>query len=129
MGNVADNATDAAKTAASFSDGKTYVTYTKVNPKTGEVYSGRASGYGTPEEVVANRDRNHHMNEKGFEKAKLDKSSTNPDAIRGREQQLIELNGGAKSQGGSSGNAINGISPTNPKRQRYEDARRKDFAQ
>ncbi len=129
VGNVADNATDAAKTAASFSDGKTYVTYTKVNPKTGEVYSGRASGYGTPEEVVANRDRNHHMNEKGFEKAKLDMYSTNPDAIRGREQQLIELNGGAKSQGGSSGNAINGISPTNPKRQRYEDARRKEFGQ
>ena len=129
VGNVADNATDVAKTAAAFSDGKTYVTYTKVNPKTGEVYSGRASGYGTPEEVVANRDRNHHMNEKGFEKAKLDRFSTNPDAIRGREQQLIELNGGAKSQGGSSGNAINGISPTNPKRQRYEDARRKEFGQ
>ncbi len=31
----------------------------------------------------------NHMNEKGFEKAKLDKYSTNPDAIRGREQQLI----------------------------------------
>lgn len=52
-----------------------------------------------------------------------------PDAIRGREQQPIELNGGAKSQGGASGNAINGISPTNPKRQRYEDARRKEFGQ
>ena len=48
VGNVADNATDAAKTAASFVDGKTYVTYTKVNPKTGEVYSGRASEYGPP---------------------------------------------------------------------------------
>ena len=127
--NAADNATDATKAAASVSDGKVYVTYTKVNPKTGEVYSGRASGNGTPEEVVANRDRNHHMNEKGFEKAKLDKSSTNSDAIRGREQQLIELNGGAKSQGGSSGNAINGVSPTNPNKQRYEDARRKEFGQ
>lgn len=80
----------------------------------GEVYSGRASGYGTPEEVFTNRNRNHHMNEKGFEKTKLDRFSTNPDAIRGREQQLIELNG---------------ISPTNPKRQRYEDARRKEFGQ
>ena len=127
--NAADNAADAAKAAASVSDGKVYVTYTKVNPKTGEVYSGRASGYGTPEEVVTNRDRNHHMNEKGFEKAKLDRFSTNSDAIRGREQQLIELHGGAKSQGGSSGNAINGVSPTNPNRQRYEDARRKEFGQ
>ena len=86
VGNIADNATDAAKTAASFFDGKTYVTYTKVNPKTDEVYSGRAIGYGTPKEVVANRDRKHHMNEKGFEKAKLDRFSTNPDAFRGREQ-------------------------------------------
>lgn len=37
------------------------------------------------------------------------------DAIRGREQQLIDMHGGAKSQGGTSGNAINGISPNNPK--------------
>ena len=125
--NTTDNAADAAKAAASVSDGKVYVTYTKVNPKTGEVYSGRASGYGTPKEVVANRDRNHHMNEKGFEPAELDRFSTNSDAIRGREQQLIELNGGAKSQGGSSGNAINGVSLTNPNKQRYEDARRKEF--
>ena len=112
--NAADKATDATKAAASVSDGKVYVTYTKVNPKTGEVYSGRASGNGTPKEVVAKRDRNHHMNEKGFEPAELDRFSTNSDAIRGREQQPIELNGGAKSQGGSSGNAINGVSPTNP---------------
>ena len=28
-----------------------------------------------------------------------------------------------------SGNAINEISPTNPKRQRYEDARRREFEQ
>ena len=125
--NTTDNAADAAKAAASVSDGKVYVTYTKVNPKTGEVYSGRASGYGTPKEVLANRDRNHHMNEKGFEPAELDRFSTNSDAIRGREQQLIELNGGARSQGGSSGNAINGVSPTNPNKQRYEDARRKEF--
>ncbi len=125
--NTTDNAADAAKAAASVSDGKVYVTYTKVNPKTGEVYSGRASGYGTPKEVLANRDRNHHMNEKGFEPAELDRFSTNSDAIRGREQQLIELNGGARSQGGSSGNAINGVSLTNPNKQRYEDARRKEF--
>ena len=55
------------------------------------------------------------MNDKGFGPAALDKSSTNKDAIRGREQQLIDSNGGAKSQRGTSGNAINGISPNNKK--------------
>lgn len=129
MVNAADDVADAAKAAASVSNGKTYVTYTKVNPKTGEVYSGRASGYGTPDEIVANRDRNHHMNEKGFEKAQLDRYSTSYDAIRGREQYLIDLNGGAKSQGGTSGNAINGISPTNTNKQKYEEASRKEFGQ
>lgn len=39
----------------------------------------------------------------------LDRSSTSYNAIRGREQQLIELNGGAKSTGGTSRNMINGI--------------------
>ena len=67
------------------------------------------------------------MNEKGFDKAVVDKSSTNSDAIRGREQYLIELNGGAKSQKGTSGNSINGISPTNPNKQRYEDERKRVF--
>ena len=127
--NAADDVANAAKAAASVSNGKAYVTYTKVNPKTGEVYSGRASGYGTPDEIVANRDRNHHMNEKGFEAAQLDIYSTSYDAIRGREQYLIDLNGGAKSQGGTSGNAINGISPTNPNKQKYEEASRKEFGQ
>lgn len=107
--------------------GKTYQTYTKVNPDTGEVYSGRTSGTGTPEENVANRDAGHHMNDKGFGPAQLDKSSANPDAIRGREQQLIEANGGAKSSGGTSGNEINGISPSNAKRPIYINAANKEF--
>lgn len=55
------------------------------------------------------------MNEKGFGPAQLDKSSTDYNAIRGREQMLIEANGGAKSVGGTSGNAINGIGPNNKK--------------
>src|SRR5262249_32638042 len=77
---------------------KSHQTYTKTNSKTGEVYSGRTSGKGTAEENVAARDANHHMDEKGFGEAQLDKSSTNADAIRGREQQLIQQNGGAQSQ-------------------------------
>jgi RHS repeat-associated protein len=93
---------------------KTYQTYTKTNPETGKVYSGRTSGANTPEANVAARDQNHHMNEQGYGPAQVDKSSSSPDAIRGREQQLIEANGGAQSEGGTSGNAINGISPRNP---------------
>ncbi|MBN2423416.1 MAG: hypothetical protein JXR46_01440 [Calditrichaceae bacterium] len=63
----------------------------------------------------------------GYGPAKLDKSSSNPDAIRGREQQLIESNGGAKSQNGTSGNKINGVSPNNPNNQKYLYEANKDF--
>ena len=101
---------------------KTYQTYTKTNPETGKTYSGRTSGTRTPEQNVAARDQGHHMNEQGYGQAELDKSSTNAAAIRGRVQQLIENNGGAQSQGGTSGNAINGISETNPNGQAYRSA-------
>jgi len=102
-------------------------TYTKEHPETGEVYSGQTSGKGTPEENVAARDGGHHKNADGFGPAKLDKSSKSSDAIRGREQQLIEHNGGAKSVNGTSGNAINGISAKNPKMQQYINAATKAF--
>ena len=105
---------------------KTFETYTKEHPS-GEVYSGRTSGKAGPEQNVANRDANHHMNAKGFGKATLDKSSTNKNAIRGREQQLIDKNGGAKSTGGTSGNAINGISDKNPNKAKYIEAAKKEF--
>ena len=85
----------------------------------GKPYSGRTSGTKTPEQNVAARDLGHHMNEKGYGPAELDKSSTNPAAIRGREDQNIELNGGAQSAGGTSGNAIRGISPANPNKAAY----------
>jgi hypothetical protein len=101
---------------------RTYQTYTKTNPDNGKVYSGRTSGFGTPDENVAARDRNHHMNEQGYGPAELDLSSLNNLAIRGREQQLIDANGGACSTGGTSGNAINGVSPSNPRGQDYADA-------
>jgi hypothetical protein len=67
------------------------------------------------------------MNDKGYGPARLDKSSKNSDAIRGREQQQIDKNGGAKSQGGTSGNQNNGISPNNAKRDQYLDASKKEF--
>lgn len=57
----------------------------------------------------------------------LDKSSANKEAIRGREQELVDAHGGAQSMGGTSGNAINGIRPGNPKRDQYLEASRKEF--
>ncbi len=79
---------------------RTYQTYTKTNLSTGEVYTGRTSGFGTALQNVERRDLNHHKNKEGFGPAVLDVSSTNKAAIRGREQQLIEANGGAQSMGG-----------------------------
>ena len=106
---------------------KTYQTYIKTNPTTGEVYSGRTSGTGTPAENVRQRDSHHHMNDKGFGPAVLDKSSTNYDAIRGREQMLIDFYGGAKSTGGNSGNAINGIGNKNRKKDTYLNVAEGEF--
>jgi hypothetical protein len=107
---------------------KTFQTYIKEHESDGSKYSGRTSGTGTPAENVANRDKGHHMDEKGYGPAQLDKSSSNSDAIRGREQQNIEANGGAQSTGGTSGNAINGIGPDNPKGEQYRDAATKEFS-
>ncbi len=67
------------------------------------------------------------MNDKGFGPAVLDSSSSNRQAIRGREQMLIDYHCGARSMGGTSGNAINGISPNNKKRTTYINAAKKEF--
>jgi hypothetical protein len=107
--------------------GKSFQTYTKTNAETGEVYSGRTSGVRSPEGNVQARDSSHHMNEQGFGPARLDRSSSNSSAIRGREQQLIEEFGGARSTGGTSGNAINGISPANANRSTYINEAVKEF--
>lgn len=80
-------------------------------------------------ENIAKRDRNHHKTKEGYGPAVLDKSSSNPDAIRGQEQYQIDKYGGAQSQGGTSGNAINGVSSHNPKKEQYEQARRKEFGE
>ncbi len=61
------------------------------------------------------------------QQAQLDKSTSNPDAARGREQDMIDRHGGPQSQGGTSGNKINGVSPKNKKREQYRDAARKEF--
>ena len=93
---------------------KTYQTYTKVH-QDGGVYVGRTSGYDTPAKNLERRDARHQMNKQGFKRANLDKSSTNKNAIRGREQQLIEKYRAE----GKSANKINGISDKNPKKKHY----------
>ena len=110
--------------------GRSFQTYIMRHPNL-EPYAGRTSGFGTPEENVAARTSEgaHHMREKGYGPGELDKSSDNPDAIRGREQQLIEENGGAQSQGGTSGNAINGVGDKNPNKPGYMKAATEEFGE
>ena len=104
-----------------------FLTYTKQHKIKPKVYSGRCSGFGHPIKILAKRDSSHHMNKDGFHPADIDKYSYNSDAIRGREQELIEYYGGAKSEGGTSANAINTISKRNKKRKKYLDACKRAF--
>ena len=67
------------------------------------------------------------MNSKGYDPAVLDKTSSDYNAIRGREQMLIDKNGYARSVGGTSGNAINGIGKNNKKKSIYIEAAKKIF--
>jgi RHS repeat-associated protein len=115
----------------------TYVTYTKTNPVTGEVYSGRTMGHGDPGAIAAARDARHDM--PGFGPAVVDQymeaalpySARHSDlayqAIRGREQNLIDFFGGPRVAGGTSGNAIRGIAEDNPLRATYMHAARRIF--
>ena len=59
--------------------------------------------------------------------AVLDKTSSDYNAIRGREQLLFEKYGGAKSTGGTSGNAINGIGKNTKKKSIYNNAAIDEF--
>ncbi len=115
-----------------------YVTYTKYNPETNEIYSGRSRGRGTPEGIVKLRDAMHHMNSKGFGPAILDKvaratlkveerwDDPSYQAIRGREQDWIDDLGGVRTDKKkisiiitTSGNSINGIYPKSGFREIY----------
>jgi hypothetical protein len=99
---------------------KTYQTYTRYNPKTGGCYSGRTSGYGSPQEnIIARAAGQPLLNAEGFLPPILDRTTDSYASVRGREQLMIDLNGGAKSSGGTSRNVINGISPMNPLRSIY----------
>ncbi len=104
-----------------------FLTYTKEHESNGKVYSGRASGFGKSVKVLAKRESFHHMNKEGYLPAEIDKYSYNSDAIRGREQYLVDKNGGAQSQGATSGNKINPISKRNKNRKKYLDACKQIF--
>ena len=93
---------------------RVYVTYTLTGPND-QIYIGRTSGFGTPEQLVNKRYRGHHMKAKGFGKPKIDRAiqgALGKPAIRGREQQLIDYYGGIGSR--RVANSIRGVSKANP---------------
>jgi RHS repeat-associated protein len=104
---------------------RVFLTYTMTSSSTGEVYSGRTSGFGTVSQVLAGRARNHHMSAAdGWGSPVLDVAASGAgarEAIRGREQQLIDHHGGAQSEGGASGNKIRGVSKWNPRGKTYHE--------
>ncbi len=122
-------------------DKKFWVTYTreKVNPN-GSVtrYSGRASGYykgAAPTRLEAlqaikarysSESKDHRAGE-GYGLAKLDEYSTNEAAIRGREQQLIDRHGGARKDGGNSGNKNRAVDRDHPLRTLFHNESNREF--
>ena len=87
-----------------------YITYTLTNAS-GKVYVGRSSGYGDPYSIMMNRFSGHHMRMLGYGNPQLDRVAQGwplgLDAIRGREQQMIDFNGGIGSP--NVGNSIRGV--------------------
>lgn len=96
---------------------RTYVTYTLTNA-TGQIYVGRASGFGTPHQVMMNRFYGHHMRYFGYGNPLLDEHDVGYPlgyySIRGREQMLIDYYGGINSP--RVGNRINGIWEYSPRK-------------
>ncbi len=98
-----------------------YATYTKRHSITNKVYVGRTSGWTkvvdwfAARKIVKKREQNHHKNKDGYLEAEVDKYSTDKNAIRGREQQLID----AYKAENRCGNDYNGISSRNKKRLIY----------
>ncbi|MGB5102218.1 MAG: RHS repeat-associated core domain-containing protein, partial [Steroidobacteraceae bacterium] len=109
-------------------ENRLYVTYTRQHRTTGQIYVGRTSGVGDPETLAANRARGQpHLTSEGFAPPRIDRYSRNRDAIRGREQMVIDYYGGARSVGGPTRNEINGVWDFNPNRPRYMEAARREF--
>lgn len=105
---------------------RTYVTYTLTDGV--RTYAGRTSGFGPPEQLVMGRFAGHHMRSLGYGNPQVDRWAYGKgayDAIRGREQQLIDSFGGIGSP--TSGNAIRGVSKWNPAGRPYWNASNEMF--
>ncbi|WNG22601.1 hypothetical protein F0U62_00130 [Cystobacter fuscus] len=132
--------------------GRLYVTYRKLNRKTNLYYAGRTSMVVDPglplrlqaEWAIRFRDMNHHVDENedpkdaSFAQAQLDvfdlgaaidydQRHADPAywRIRGREQQLIDFNGGARSDTGKphrTENIVRAVAKDNPRGRRFHDA-------
>jgi hypothetical protein len=121
----------AAKTATEALKDYKFVTYTRTNAATGQVYSGRTFGSGNPQALASGRAASHPERLAGFGPAVVDRvAPANADgyfASRGREQQLIDANGGAQSDGGTSANVIRGVSAGNPLGRTFHGASDAEF--
>ncbi|MFL5347601.1 MAG: hypothetical protein ACJ8AT_22675 [Hyalangium sp.] len=132
--------------------GRLYVTYTKFNKVTRRRYAGRTSMVVDLTQSLALqaiaavliRDKNHHMDEDiepksaGFDNAQVDRFDVGSAIdynqryndvaywrIRGREQQLIDSLGGARSDTGEpyqSENTVRGVAKDNPRGRQFHDA-------
>ena len=114
---------------SSSSDKLTFTTYTREKPD-GTRYSGRTRGTDSPERQVSRRTSSPDHQERtrqGYGPGKVDKNTPNYNAARGQEQHLIKNSGGAQSQGGTSGNKVNGVSESNPQKTQFEEARQKEI--
>lgn len=106
---------------------KTFATYVLVNPRTGQVYIGRTSGYDSPEQLVRKRYSGHTiLRNEGFiiDPSAPYESAAYGDfgelAVRGREQQLIDYYGGPRSR--KVRNIIRGVSKCNPAGEEFHEA-------
>ena len=91
-----------------------YVTYT-LSRFDGRRYIGRASGYGTPQQVMMSRYASHEWRLLGYGNPQLDRFASGINgrlAIRGREQQLIDHHGGIGAP--YVANIIRGVAASNP---------------
>lgn len=120
----------AAKTATEALKDYKFVTYTRTNAA-GQVYSGRTFGKGDPQAIVNTCVAGHPEKLAGYGPGKVDTwapaNANGYFAIRGREQQLIDANGGAQSDGGTSANDIRGVSKGNPLGQTFHEAANAEF--
>ena len=132
--------------------GRIYVTYTKLNKTTHRFYAGRTSMIVDLTQSLALqaiaaillRDKHHHMDEStepesaAFADAEVDRFAVGSAIdhgqryddvaywrIRGREQQLIDSLGGARSDTGEpyrTENAVRGVAKDNPRGRRFHEA-------